>query len=98
LTLHDQAGVGQTTDLSALDGAIQTVTTAAATLGASYQRMQGFATQATNSQTALQSQVSAEDSVNVAQATTQLTQDQQTFQTGLWATAQIESHSLVQYL
>lgn len=88
----------QTTDLGALDSAISTVSTQAAEMGANYQRMQGFATQATNAQAALQTQISAEDSVNVAQATTQLTQDQQTFQTGLWATAQIESHSLVQYL
>lgn len=88
----------QTTDLANLDAAMSTVSTAAAELGANYQRMQGFATQATNAQTALQSQLSAEDSVNVAQATTQLTQDQQTYQTGLWATAQIDSHSLIQYL
>ncbi len=88
----------QTTDLSNLDASIQNVSDAAASLGASYQRMQGFATQATNAQAALQSQISALDSVNVAQATTQLAQEQQTYQTGLWATAQIESHSLVQYL
>ena len=88
----------ETTDLSALDASIQSVSSAAAGLGASYQRMQGFSNQATNAQAALQSQISAEDSVNVAQATSQLAQDQQTFQTGLWATAQIESHSLVQYL
>ncbi len=88
----------QTTDLASLDSAMSTVSTQAAEMGANYQRMQGFATQATNAQAALQSQLSAEDSVNVAQATTQLTQDQQTYQTGLWATAQIESHSLVQYL
>lgn len=88
----------QTTDLANLDTAMSTVSTAAAELGSNYQRMQGFATQATNAQSALQSQLSAEDSVNVAQATTQLTQDQQTYQTGLWATAQIDSHSLIQYL
>ncbi len=88
----------ETTDLSSLDAAIQTVSNAAANLGAQYQQMQGFATQATNTQTALQGQISAIDGVNIAQASTQLTQAQQTFQSGLWATAQIESHSLVQYL
>lgn len=88
----------QTTDLAALDSATTQVSTQAAEMGANYQRMQGFAVQATNAQQALQTQIGAEDSVNVAQVTTELTQAQQTFQTGLWATAQIESHSLVQYL
>lgn len=87
-----------TTDLQALNGAIQNVSAQAAELGAYYQRVQGFSRQATNAQAALQSQLSAEDSVDVAQATTQLAQDQQTYQTGLWATAQIEQHSLVSYL
>lgn len=88
----------QTTDLANLDSAIAQVTGQAAQLGADYQRMQAFSQQATSTQTALQSQLSSIDNVNVAQATTQLTQEQQTFQTGLWATAQIESHSLVNYL
>jgi flagellar hook-associated protein 3 FlgL len=87
-----------TTDMTALASAMQTVTAQAAYLGSDYQRMQGFLTQATNAQAALQTQISAEDSVNVAQATTQLTQDQTTYQTGLWATSQIEQHSLVNYL
>ncbi len=87
-----------TTDLSALGDAIQSVTGQAAVLGANYQRMQGFATQAVNAQTALQTQISSEDSVDVAAATTQLTQDQQTYQMGLWATSQIERTSLVNYL
>ena len=87
-----------TTDLAALQSAMQTVTSQAAYLGSDYQRMQGFLNQATNSQAALQSQISAEGSVNVAQATTQLAQDQTTYQTGLWATSQIEEHSLVNYL
>lgn len=88
----------ETTDLNSLDAAIQTVSNAAANLGSQYQQMQGFATQATNTQTALESQISAIDGVNLAQVSTQLSQAQQTFQSGLWATAQIESHSLVQYL
>ncbi len=87
-----------TTDLSALGSAITTVEGQAAVLGASYQRMQAFANQATSAQTALQTQISSIDSVNVAQATTQLVQEQNTYQTGLWATAQIEQHSLVSYL
>lgn len=87
-----------TTDLNALDSALQNVEGQAAVLGASYQRMQAFSAQATSAQTALQTQISAVDSVNLAQATTQLTQDQQTYQSGLWATAQIEQQSLVSYL
>ncbi|HWE54648.1 MAG TPA: flagellin [Acidimicrobiales bacterium] len=87
-----------TTDLSALSDALQSVTGQAAVMGANYQRMTGFANQATSAQTALQTQISSEDSVNLAQASTQLTQDQQTYQAGLWATSQIEEHSLVNYL
>jgi flagellar hook-associated protein 3 FlgL len=88
----------QTTDLANLDAAISVVSSQAAEMGADYQRMQGFSTQATNAQAALQTQLSSEDTVDVAQATTQLTEDQQAYQTGLWATAQIESHTLVSYL
>jgi len=87
-----------TTDLAALKSAVQNVTNQAGILGAAYQSVQGFAAQATNVQTALQTQISAVDSVNIAQATTALTQSQNTYQAGLWATAQIEQHSLVTYL
>ena len=87
-----------TTDLAALQSAMQNVTAQAAYLGSDYQRMQGFLNQATSAQTALETEMAAEDSVNVAQATTQLTQEQTTYQTGLWATSQIEEHSLVNYL
>lgn len=87
-----------TTDLGGLQSAITTVESQAAVLGANYQRMQNFSAQATSTETALQTQLTNVDSVNVAQAVTQLTQEQQTYQTGLWATAQIESHSLVNYL
>jgi flagellar hook-associated protein 3 FlgL len=87
-----------TTDMQALTTATASVTNAAANLGAAYQRMQGFANQATAAQTALQTQISSIDSVNIAQASTALSQDQVTYQTGLWATSQIEQHSLVNYL
>lgn len=87
-----------TTDLSALTSSIQNVTGQAAVLGADYQRMQGFANQAAQAQTALQTQISSEDSVDVAQASTSLAQDQRNYQMGLWATSQIEQYSLVQYL
>ncbi len=87
-----------TTDLAALDSAIQNVTNQAASLGAAYQSVQTYATQATSVQTALQTQISTQNSVNVAQATTALTQAQNSYQAGLWATSQIELHSLVSYL
>ena len=87
-----------TTDLAALDSAIQNVTNQAASLGAAYQSVQTYATQATSVETALQTQISTQNSVNVAQATTALTQAQNSYQAGLWATSQIELHSLVSYL
>ncbi len=87
-----------TTDIAALNSAIQNVTNQAGILGATYQSVQTYAAQATNVQTALQTQISAVDSVNIAQATTALTQSQNAYQAGLWATAQIEQHSLVTYL
>lgn len=88
----------ETTDLSNLDAAISQVEAQAAQLGANYQQMQGFSQQATNSQAALQSQLSGMDSINMAQTTTDLTQAQQSYQAALWATAQIEQQSLVHYL
>ena len=87
-----------TTDLDALNAAMSQVSGQAATLGSYYQRMQDFSDAATSAQTALQTQISADDSVNVAQASTQLSQDQNTYQAGLWAASQIEQHSLVDYL
>lgn len=85
-------------NLSNLQSAITNVEDQAASLGNDYQQMQAFSQQATNAQAALQTQLSAEDSVNVAQTTTQLVQAQQTFQSALWATSQIEQQSLVNYL
>jgi flagellar hook-associated protein 3 FlgL len=88
----------ETTGLSSIQSAIQQVTAAAAQLGANYQQMQAFSTQATSTLTTLQQQVSSTDSVNIAQASTQLTQDQDSYQAALWATSKIEDQSLVQYL
>ena len=88
----------ETTDLKSLDASISQVETQAAVMGANYQRMQGFSQQATDTQTALQQQLSSLDAVNVAQATTQLTATQQSYQAALWATAQIQQQSLVQFL
>ncbi len=88
----------QTTDAQALGTAITQVTTVAAQLGASYQSMQTFTQQATNAQQTLQTQISSIDSTNVAQASTELTQAQNSYQSALWATSQLSQESLVQFL
>lgn len=87
-----------TTDLGNLQAAMQTVESAAAGLGADYQNMQAFSTQATNTQQALQNELGNAQNVNLAKATTTLTQAQQAYQAALWATAQTEQQSLVQFL
>lgn len=87
-----------TTDLGNLQKAMQTVETQAASLGADYQNMQAFSTQATNTQQALQTELGNAQDVNLAKATTSLTQAQQAYQAALWATAQTEQQSLVQFL
>jgi len=87
-----------TTDLQNLQGAMQTVEAAAAALGADYQNMQAFSTQATDTQQALQTEVGNAQNTNIPQATTQLTEAQQAYQEALWATAQTTQASLVQFL
>lgn len=87
-----------TTDLGGLQAAMQTVEGAAANLGADYQNMQAFSAQATNTEQALQTELGNAQNVNLAQATTQLTQAQSSYQAALWATAQTEQASLVQFL
>jgi len=87
-----------TTDLTAVNTALTQVETQAGTLGSSYQQMQAFSLQATATSTALQTQMSGTDGTNVAQVSTELTQAQQTYQSGLWAISQLQQDSLVQYL
>lgn len=88
----------QTTVAPALTSAITQVTTVAAQMGSDYQSMQTFSQQATNAQQALQTEISGLDGTNVAQATTQLTEDQNSYQSALWATSQLSQDSLVQFL
>jgi flagellar hook-associated protein 3 FlgL len=85
-------------DLQNLDNAISTVENQAAQLGAQYQQMSALQTQATNSQAALNSELSGIQSVNLPQATTNLTLQQNSYQTALWATSQLLQPSLVQFL
>jgi flagellar hook-associated protein 3 FlgL len=87
-----------TTGLGALQSAISTVETAAGTLGANEQAMQGFATQATASVTALQQELGAAQDVNMAQAITNLQLQQTSYQAALYATSQLHTDSLAQYL
>jgi flagellar hook-associated protein 3 FlgL len=87
-----------TTDLNHLQSAMQTVEGAAAQLGAYYQNMQAFTAQATATQQALQTEVGNAQDTNIPEATTQLTEAQQAYQEALWATAQTEQVSLVQFL
>jgi hypothetical protein len=60
--------------------------------------MQAFSQQAADTQQVLQGQISGIDSTNVAQVSTQLTADQQSYQSALWATSQLQQESLVQFL
>jgi flagellar hook-associated protein 3 FlgL len=85
-------------DLQNLDNAISTVENQAAQLGAQYQQMQALQTQATNTQAALNTELSGIQSVNVPQAMTNLTQQQNTYQTALWSTAQLMQPSLASFL
>jgi len=85
-------------DLQALNTAVAQVSAQAAQMGANYQQVQAFATQATDTQQVLQTQMSQMDSTNVAQVTTQLTESQQAFEAALWATSQLSQDSLVQFL
>lgn len=87
-----------TTDLQALTQATAQVTDQAASLGATYQRVQSFAQQATNAQQALQTQMAGIDATNVAQVATELTNSQQSYQAALWATSQLSQDSLVKFL
>jgi flagellar hook-associated protein 3 FlgL len=85
-------------DLQNLDSAINTVEDQAAQIGAQYQQMSSMQQQATSSQAALNSELAGIQSVNLPQAMTNLQLQQNSFQTALWATAQLVQPSLVQFL
>jgi flagellar hook-associated protein 3 FlgL len=85
-------------DLTNLNSAISQVQSAAATLGANQQSMEGFATQATNTAASLQQQLGSVQDVNMAQAITNLQLQQTSYQAALYATSQLSSESLVNYL
>lgn len=88
----------QNVDLPNLQAAFNQVSTAAGTLGAAQQQVQGFAQQATDSVTALDQQLGAVQDVNVAQAITSLQLQQTAYQEALYATSQLSTDSLAKYL
>lgn len=88
----------QGSDLTNLQNAISTVESAAGTLGASQQQVEGFAQQATASVTALNQQLGNVQSTNVAQAITSLQLQQTAYQEALYATSQLSTDSLAKYL
>jgi len=85
-------------DLQNLDDAINTVEDQAAQLGAQYQQMSSMQQQATNSQAALNTELSGIQSVNLPQAMTNLQLQQNSYQTALWATAQLNQPTLASFL
>ena len=85
-------------DLTNLQNAISTVESAAGTLGAFQQQVEGFAQQATSSATALTQQLGNVQSTNVAQAITSLQLQQTAYQEALYATSQLSTDSLAKYL
>jgi len=87
-----------TTDLQNLQNAMSQVQSQAAQLGANYQRMQSFQQQATDTQQALQSELSGIQSADLPQAITQLGQVQNSYQAALWAASKVTQDSLVQFL
>lgn len=86
------------TDLTNLQSAISNVESAAGTLGAFQQQMEGFAQHATASVTALTQQLGNVQSTNVAQAITSLQLQQTAYQEALYATSQLSTDSLAKYL
>ena len=85
-------------DLTNLQSAMSTVESAAGTLGAYQQQVEGFAQQATSSATALTQQLGNVQSTNVAQAITSLQLQQTAYQEALYATSQLSTDSLAKYL
>ncbi|HMD45972.1 MAG TPA: flagellin [Acidimicrobiales bacterium] len=88
----------QTTDLANLDTATTQVETQAAVLGGAQQSMQAYSEQATNTTNSLTQQLSSVSDVNMAQALTNLQLQQSAYQSALYATSQLKTDSIVQYL
>ncbi|MDA8295492.1 MAG: hypothetical protein M0004_02680 [Actinomycetota bacterium] len=85
-------------DYSNLQAALNNAEAAAGTLGAQQDSMQSFATQASDSVSALTQQLGNVQSTNMAEAITSLQLQQTSYQEALYATAQLSTDSLAKYL
>jgi flagellar hook-associated protein 3 FlgL len=100
LTSNNQAQINNlgSSDLTALDNAMSTVSNATATVGANYSEIQTLQTQAQSSQTTLTTALSSVQDVDMAKAETQLTTQQLTYEAALEATSKVLSTSLADFL
>lgn len=85
-------------NLTDIGTALSQAEDAAGALGANQQEVQNFSTQATNSLTSIQTELGSVQDTNMAQALTNLQAQQTAYQSALYATSQLHSDSLVQYL
>ncbi len=86
------------TDEGKFQDIVQQVQSQGAMVGSLYQAMQSAQQSAQQTQTVLKNQVSNLADVNVAQATTNLQEEQIAYQAALYATAQVNKYSLVQFV
>jgi len=87
-----------TTDLTAVQQAMTTLQTAQATVGSTYDEVQSLQSNAQSRQTTLTTAKSTIADVNVAQAETQLSTQQMTYEAALEATSKVLSLSLADFL
>lgn len=85
-------------DIPNLTKAINQVSDAVGQLGAQQDSMQGFQSQAQMTVSTFESQLSSVQSVNMAEAMTNLQLQNTAYQAALYATSQISANSLVKYL
>lgn len=81
-----------------LQTVIGQVQSGGATVGSLYQSMQQALSTAQATQTTLQNQVNEIDDTNVAQATTTMQEDQNTYQAALYAASEVNKYSLIQFV
>lgn len=87
-----------TTLLGTLQKAMANVQSQAGKLGADQQAMEGFSAQATASATALEQELASAQDVTMAQALTNLQLQENSYQSALYVTSQLDGLSLVNYL
>jgi flagellar hook-associated protein 3 FlgL len=87
-----------TTDLAAVQQSLSTLQTAQATVGSTYDQVQSLQSDAQSRQTTLTTAKSSVADINIAQAETQLSTQQLTYQAALDATSKVLSLSLADFL